>query len=795
MYIPKRKKEEEGLKSHDEDIDDIDSDEGNDDEYPEFLRTIANAKRIQEAAEDYSERAMYLMKKLMAAQDATLIDKETLAEVIVLQKERALGCLSLPLTLLFFVIFALSSSLHEDITNVFLIESGLRNELGTGLGEIEDLPGLWNWLDNQLVPRLFIQTDHLGNPIADPTQWSRVLRFNQLQGPLVMEQLRSNVEPCSDDTINSRMICYPQTSTNTDTFGRIYDCTDEGIDPSSPFCFYLESSFSVANQRRRLDENTTDPRRLKLMRTEYMGWLAGSDQSSEDTFKAIIYPNFSRAEIKKFLNYLYRKGWMDEQTKSVTLKAQMLNAEVGRPRLESLRIFFSFSRGGGIYARIVMESLFLEMWSGPLSIFCDFAFFCMLIFTTGMEIYNITKAIRNNAFTHHISKFFTILQWLIILLGLFVVFGYVNQMRNLNAVTDSLKKIIDAADTVYTQQSTQASFQLASDFHANADSMVSFSRIFRILIAEYHLLLMIRFFTAFHAQPRLGVVTSTIESSIIDIVHFLVVLLPTFVAYAISGCFIFGQRMEEFSTFNAAIGVCFKMLMEGEYDWPKLSEQHFWTAAFWVWSFMLLLVLLMLNMVLAIVMDVYTEMRRTAGNSETVATTILHLFDRLRYWNRWISNEELSRKVSTMQPLITREELFKEFPGMCDQQLDMLMTTCRYQIEIDSVAEVQLKDSMKMALAVKLSMDKVTEDIYQIQEGVYDIQQQSETNTNRKKGWLEEIADKMAVQNHWMLSIQWKLQQLQWQWQSIEAIHGKDGQLQQVKFPETSEFEDKDITL
>ena len=100
-----------------------------------------------------------------------------------------------------------------------------------------------------------------------------------------------------------------------------------------------------------------------------------------------------------------------------------------------------------------------------------------------------------------------------------------------------------------------------------------------------------------------------------------------------------------------------------------------------------------------------------------------------------------------------------------------------------------------MALAVKLSMDKVTEDIYQIQEGVYDIQQQSETNTNRKKGWLEEIADKMAVQNHWMLSIQWKLQQLQWQWQSIEAIHGKDGQLQQLEFPETSEFEDKDITL
>ena len=65
---------------------------------------------------------------------------------------------------------------------------------------------------------------------------------------------------------------------------------------------------------------------------------------------------------------------------------------------------------------------------------------------------------------------------------------------------------------------------------------------------------MVRFFTSFSAQPRLAVVTPTLEVSAFDIVHFLVVLAPTWFAYALAGCFIFGRRMEEFATIDACVG-------------------------------------------------------------------------------------------------------------------------------------------------------------------------------------------------------------------------------------------------
>ena len=191
----------------------------------------------------------------------------------------------------------------------------------------------------------------------------------------------------------------------------------------------------------------------------------------------------------------------------------------------------------------------------------------------------------------------------------------------------------------------------------DADNLLAFAENFRFLIAEYHLLLMFRFFTAFHAQPRLGVIPSTLESSLLDIVHFLIVLMPTFVTYAISGMFVFGRRMQEVSTISAAVGNCFKMAMEGEYDWSKLSEEFHWTCALWVSSFRLLFVLLLLNMVLAIVMDVYTEMRRTSVSSESVWATICHLITQVRKWRNWTSTKELSAKVKTKNKLFIRNEM------------------------------------------------------------------------------------------------------------------------------------------
>mmetsp|Transcript_35602 Transcript_35602/g.62922 ORF Transcript_35602/g.62922 Transcript_35602/m.62922 type:complete len:803 (+) Transcript_35602:87-2495(+) len=783
MYIPKRKDADDiagnkGPITGDQDFEGFEA-EAETDEVPEFLRSKSNIERMEKASEYYSQKATDLIKRLMTAQDPNLIDRNTLLQVVKLQRARFYGCLSLPFSLFFFMVFSLSAYLHEDITNVYMIESGLREALGVGIDEVEDIPQVWDWMQGVIIPTLFNQTDIYGSMEKNKTFWSRVLTYNQLQGPMVLEQSRSPRTKCNDgEGIVGDMTCYPRKeSTSEPIIGR--NVTVQVPEPA-PGEYNNPTNLTLEDRIKYYDSSfsVSESRRLRIMRQEYMPYLPADTSGGKDLYKVFIYPNTPYNLITEHISYLYQKGWLDAQTKEIVFKSLLLNSEVGRPRLEQLHVVIRFSRGGGMFARITLESLFLEMWDGGLASAtgaADVCWFGCLCVITGVEFLSLFRALRNRECRKSCTKFWTILQWFIIICGWLCLLGYAYQEVLRGSVVEALKDVI--ANQI---EDLPPEFnKLGPELHTNTDSMVVFTTWFRILIAEYHLVLMFRFFTAFHAQPRLGVVTSTLEASVIDIIHFLVVLLPTFMAYAISGCFIFGRRMEEFSTFDAAIGVCFKMAMEGEYDWDELSEEHYWTAAFWVWTFMLLLVLLMLNMVLAIVMDVYTEMRKNSGQSETVWTTIFHLLQRMYWWRRWISNREIAEKLEGMGRLLTREELLEEFPGMCDQQLFALVQACRYQIEAESTKNMELKDSMKMTMAVKLSIDKVNEVITGIQEQMMQELDPAAGNgkfqiSDEERGWLQETSEQMAAQNHWMLSVQWQLQQLQWQWQSIEALHGQD---------------------
>merc|ERR1719262_543716 len=77
--------------------------------------------------------------------------------------------------------------------------------------------------------------------------------------------------------------------------------------------------------------------------------------------------------------------------------------------------------------------------------------------------------------------------------------------------------------------------------------------------------------------------------------------------------------MLEFSSVQKSIGTCFAMLL-GDFQWSLLAMEHFMTAAMWFVLFMGLVLLVMLNMILAIVMDVYTEVRAATGAADPMWT-------------------------------------------------------------------------------------------------------------------------------------------------------------------------------
>merc|ERR1712118_133067 len=98
---------------------------------------------------------------------------------------------------------------------------------------------------------------------------------------------------------------------------------------------------------------------------------------------------------------------------------------------------------------------------------------------------------------------------------------------------------------------------------------------------------------------------------------------------------------------------------------------------------------------------------------------------------------------------------------------------------------MDMKDSMKMMMAVKLAVDKVSTEINDIQfqktKEALDPHGSKQKLSQADLQCLTDISEQMAENNHCILNLQWQLQQLQWQWQAIEAVHGVDPQFNNPK--------------
>merc|ERR1719450_571521 len=169
-------------------------------------------------------------------------------------------------------------------------------------------------------------------------------------------------------------------------------------------------------------------------------------------------------------------------------------------------------------------------------------------------------------------------------------------------------KLCDQLSQVSTGDEMPVFIVQSAEVHSTAEGMATKMMFFRLGITNYMLIIMLRFFKAYRAQPRLAMVTSTLYSASSDLFHFLIVFITIFVSYALSGVLLFGRRLKSFSSPMYALTTCFNLVL-GEFDWPDIAAEHPSTAMIWFMSFMVLVFLVMTNMLLAIIMDVYTEVK------------------------------------------------------------------------------------------------------------------------------------------------------------------------------------------
>ena len=87
---------------------------------------------------------------------------------------------------------------------------------------------------------------------------------------------------------------------------------------------------------------------------------------------------------------------------------------------------------------------------------------------------------------------------------------------------------------------------------------------------------------------------------------------------------------KEFATLKGSFGYTLQIVLQRQYNFDDLTVRDLWTSAIWVWSLMVLVVMVVMNIVLAMVFDTFGEVRAQVANQDTLWSTAVRIGTQLR---------------------------------------------------------------------------------------------------------------------------------------------------------------------
>lgn len=248
-----------------------------------------------------------------------------------------------------------------------------------------------------------------------------------------------------------------------------------------------------------------------------------------------------------------------------------------------------------------------------------------------------------------------------------------------------VKKIANLQDAMRAADpNVPGSFANAEDharFYDTVDDWVISDNRLRIVLAVFPFIIGMRFFKVFSLQPRLGVVTATLKNATVDIVHFMMVFGSIFLVFVTAAMILFGQEIDDFTNFGRATMTVYRIML-GDYDWDELIRVGRQQTGLWFWTFTWLVNLIMLNMLLAIVMDVYTSVK--AGINADAETMWSQASEIISRWWHVKKGHQVSLEVILEHLEAHSEKLTKP-----DETDDGRLTVSKFMDLVPSMPEDQ----------------------------------------------------------------------------------------------------------
>jgi hypothetical protein len=130
------------------------------------------------------------------------------------------------------------------------------------------------------------------------------------------------------------------------------------------------------------------------------------------------------------------------------------------------------------------------------------------------------------------------------------------------------------------------------------------------------LVMSVRCLKLFAPFSKLAILADTLKVALPALGYFAVVFFTLFSAWCGAGVILFGHVVLHFKEFSGSIIHLMHGLLLGDNEWDAMQSESGTVALVFFWSFLLLLYITLLNIMLAIVIDSYAEVKEAADEVE-----------------------------------------------------------------------------------------------------------------------------------------------------------------------------------
>lgn len=348
-------------------------------------------------------------------------------------------------------------------------------------------------------------------------------------------------------------------------------------------------------------------------------------EAKDGVYEALFDTERSGTDAFELAKYLRRNKWLDRSTKSFQMDALLLNAEANLYGL--LNVQWTFNADGGVQQSIRVGCF--QALAGEMS-FMDFlpelAWLALIGYILYQELGDLVCSARHCRCGEYFSSWWNIVDWVSIGLGFVLAWFYFIISRFTISLTEDVVALPRAP--LAANLDIAAYRQQWSDVIDSAAYIYWLREWLGLSLFWYTSVITLRFMKGFQGQSKLALMQITLTNAFDDIIHFFITMFVMFVNFVLGGRLLFGSEVKDWTRFDRSVSASLRLML-GNLDFQEMYEVAPITATIWFWLFLISVFCVLMNLLVAIVIDHFSNIRAHVGQTTSILT------DSIRGWNDW----------------------------------------------------------------------------------------------------------------------------------------------------------------